>query len=229
MALTTPAISWPRTVPGGASWLARWRSLPQIPQPVTRQDHLVGAWLGLGDLRHLEMGTLFAQDGGSHAAHLTTPRAALPSCPSGRRRATPRRACSDDARLRVGRHPVAGAMTDDQVAAGEGRQAGGRSPHRAYIGGPHRAVPGAAPAGLRRDLPLLALIEGEVAKNALDVVTVLPELSDDDRRFLAVWRAHEAAHSTIFDAVRRTPGLDAVEPRIPVQVRALLPGGGATG
>ena len=47
-AATTPAISWPRPTPGSASWLARWRSLPQIPHPVTRSSASPGPGEGVG-------------------------------------------------------------------------------------------------------------------------------------------------------------------------------------
>jgi hypothetical protein len=57
-----------------------------------------------------------------------------------------------------------------------------------------------------------ALVEGEVAQNAVDIAALLPDLDECDHRFLAVWSAHEVAHSAIFDAIRAQLGLPPAAP-----------------
>jgi hypothetical protein len=57
-----------------------------------------------------------------------------------------------------------------------------------------------------------ALVEGEVAQNAVDIAAILPDLDECDHRFLAVWSSHEVAHSAIFDAIRAELGLPAGAP-----------------
>jgi hypothetical protein len=59
-----------------------------------------------------------------------------------------------------------------------------------------------------------ALVEGEVAQNALDIAALLPALDDHDRRFLSVWSAHEVAHSAIFDALGGELGLPPAAPSV---------------
>jgi len=63
----------------------------------------------------------------------------------------------------------------------------------------------ADPDRLRRELGevffYFALVEGLVAQNAVEVETVMPQLEEDDRRFLSVWKRHEVAHGAIFDAL----------------------------
>ncbi len=58
-----------------------------------------------------------------------------------------------------------------------------------------------------------ALVEGEVAQNAVDIAALLPDLDEHDHRFLAVWSTHEVAHSAIFDAIRAQLGLPSAAPR----------------
>ena len=60
-----------------------------------------------------------------------------------------------------------------------------------------------------------ALVEGEVAQNAVDIAAFLPDLDEYDHRFLAVWSAHEVAHSAIFDAIRAELGLPSGAPSEP--------------
>ncbi len=71
-----------------------------------------------------------------------------------------------------------------------------------------------APRRLRGELAeafgYLALVEGEVPQNAVDVAAMLPLLCGCERRFLDVWSAHELAHSAIFTELRRLLGIEAV-------------------
>src|SRR5580658_8706272 len=60
-----------------------------------------------------------------------------------------------------------------------------------------------------------ALVEGEVAQNALDIATLLPRLAAHDRQFLDVWSEHEAAHALIFDSLRGRLGLEPAAPPAP--------------
>lgn len=67
-----------------------------------------------------------------------------------------------------------------------------------------------------------ALVEGEVAQNAVDIAAFLPDLDEDDHRFLAVWSAHEVAHSAIFDAIRAELGLPSGAPSEPSSAQHLF-------
>jgi hypothetical protein len=58
-----------------------------------------------------------------------------------------------------------------------------------------------------------ALVEGEVAQNAVDIAALLPDLDENDHRFLTVWSNHEVAHSAVFDAIRAKLGLPPAAPR----------------
>jgi hypothetical protein len=74
------------------------------------------------------------------------------------------------------------------------------------------------PGRLRRQFDevfyYFALVEGEVAQNALDIGALLPDLDEHDRRFLSVWSAHEVAHSAIFDAIRARLDLPPAAPSV---------------
>ena len=64
-----------------------------------------------------------------------------------------------------------------------------------------------------------ALVEGEVAQNAADIMAMLPDLDHDDLRFLSAWSVHEAGHSAIFDAIRTELALPSSAPATPARAR----------
>jgi hypothetical protein len=53
-----------------------------------------------------------------------------------------------------------------------------------------------------------AVVEGEVAQNAVDVAAMCPRLCRCEQRFLEAWSAQEVAHGAVFDALRTELGLD---------------------
>jgi hypothetical protein len=53
----------------------------------------------------------------------------------------------------------------------------------------------------------IAAVESAVAQNVADITTLLPDLGDQERRFLDVWSNHELAHAAIFDALVAELGL----------------------
>jgi len=53
----------------------------------------------------------------------------------------------------------------------------------------------------------IATVEGAVPQNVADITTLLPDLDEQDRRFLSVWSSHELAHAAVFDALRAELGL----------------------
>jgi hypothetical protein len=53
----------------------------------------------------------------------------------------------------------------------------------------------------------IATVEGAVPQNVAEITTLLPDLDDEDHRFLAVWSAQELAHAAIFDSLRAELGL----------------------
>ncbi|MGO8871691.1 MAG: hypothetical protein ACLQPH_09885 [Acidimicrobiales bacterium] len=67
------------------------------------------------------------------------------------------------------------------------------------------------PARLRRlfdeIFAYIATVEGSVPQNVADVTVLLPDLDDQERRFLGAWSGHELAHAAIFDALRAELGL----------------------
>jgi hypothetical protein len=74
-----------------------------------------------------------------------------------------------------------------------------------------------------------AAVEGDVAQNALDIAALLPRMCECERRFLAVWSAHEAAHSNVFDELRRLLDLEPVaQPPSPKAGRLFRSMGAAT-
>ena len=58
----------------------------------------------------------------------------------------------------------------------------------------------------------IARVESAVSQNVADITTFLPDLDEQDRRFLTAWSAHELAHAAIFDALRAELGLVAPAP-----------------
>jgi hypothetical protein len=67
------------------------------------------------------------------------------------------------------------------------------------------------PGRLRRQFEeifaYIARVESAVSQNVADVTTFLPDLDEQDRRFLSTWSSHELAHAAIFDALRAELGL----------------------
>ena len=57
----------------------------------------------------------------------------------------------------------------------------------------------------------IATVEGAVPQNVAEITTLLPDLDEQDLRFLSVWSSHELAHAAIFDALRAELGLAGVE------------------
>jgi hypothetical protein len=53
----------------------------------------------------------------------------------------------------------------------------------------------------------IATVEGAVPQNVAEITTLLPDLDDQERRFLTVWSSHELAHAAIFDSLRAELGL----------------------
>ena len=53
----------------------------------------------------------------------------------------------------------------------------------------------------------IATVEGAVPQNVAEITTLLPDLDEEDHRFLAVWSSQELAHAAIFDALRVELGL----------------------
>jgi hypothetical protein len=53
----------------------------------------------------------------------------------------------------------------------------------------------------------IASVESAVSQNVADITSFLPDLDEQDRRFLSVWSTHELAHAAIFDALRGELGL----------------------
>ena len=56
-------------------------------------------------------------------------------------------------------------------------------------------------------LGYIATVEGAVPQNVAEITTLLPDLDEQDLRFLSVWSSHELAHAAIFDALRTELGL----------------------
>ena len=48
----------------------------------------------------------------------------------------------------------------------------------------------------------IATVEGAVPQNVVEITTLLPELDDQELRFLSVWSTQELAHAAVFDALR---------------------------
>ncbi len=67
--------------------------------------------------------------------------------------------------------------------------------------------PGPLRAGLAEIFAYIAAVESAVTRNVADITTLLPDLDDQDHRFLAAWSAQELAHAAIFEALRAELGL----------------------
>ena len=88
----------------------------------------------------------------------------------------------------------------------------------------------------------IATVEGAVPQNAAEITTLIPDLDDQDLRFLSAWSAQELAHARIFDALRAQLGLvsntdgepttsvvrDPVRPRLSFRVFGALSASGWT-
>jgi len=53
----------------------------------------------------------------------------------------------------------------------------------------------------------IATVEGAVPRNVAEITVLLPDLGEEEHRFLAVWASQELAHAAIFDALRVELGL----------------------
>jgi hypothetical protein len=53
----------------------------------------------------------------------------------------------------------------------------------------------------------IATVEGAVPQNVAEITTLLPDLDDQDLRFLSAWSTQELAHARVFDALRSQLGL----------------------
>lgn len=67
-----------------------------------------------------------------------------------------------------------------------------------------------------------AVVEGEVAQNAVDVGAMLPRLCQCERRFLQAWSAQEVAHSAVFEALRAELGLESLVSAQPTSASPLF-------
>ena len=67
--------------------------------------------------------------------------------------------------------------------------------------------PGPLREGLAEIFAYIAAVESAVTRNVADITTLLPDLGDQDHRFLSAWSAHELAHAAIFEALRSEVGL----------------------
>jgi hypothetical protein len=82
------------------------------------------------------------------------------------------------------------------------------------------------PARLRRKFDeiftYIARVEGSVPQNVADIIALIPDLDEVDRRFLAVWSGHELAHAATFEALRAELGL-APPPIAPAPEASTVP------
>jgi len=61
----------------------------------------------------------------------------------------------------------------------------------------------------------IATVEGAVPQNVAEITTLIPDLDDQERRFLSAWSTQELAHGRIFDALRAQLGLAPYTDGIP--------------
>jgi hypothetical protein len=53
----------------------------------------------------------------------------------------------------------------------------------------------------------IATVEGAVPQNVAEITALLPDLDDQELRFLSAWSSQELAHAAVFDALRAQLGL----------------------
>jgi hypothetical protein len=61
----------------------------------------------------------------------------------------------------------------------------------------------------------IATVEGAVPQNVAEITSLLPDLDEQDLRFLSAWSTQELAHAAIFDALRAQLGLAPCTDGIP--------------